>query len=187
MASEHGSHEDAPLFAVSAAFATPAALIDAIIALRGCRLGRLEAFTPVPVGGLAQLLGRRGRGTRPFVWLGSLFGGTATFAMGVYAIGYAYVFDIGGRPRIDWPAMMVPGAASFVMGGTLAALGAMLVLNRLPRLNHHAFNIPGFTRATQDQFFLAVESQDDDFDPEAVERALRDLPVRPLAIERVKR
>ncbi len=76
--------------------------------------------------------------------------------MCIYATAYDYVFDIGGRPRVSWPAFVVPSLSFALMTGALATYLAMLFLNRLPRLNHPAFNIPDFTRVTQDRYFLTV-------------------------------
>ena len=63
----------------------------------------------------------------------------------------------------------------------------MLFLDRLPRLNHPAFNIDDIDGVTQDRMFLVVEARSDDFDPAAVEHVLRALPDRPRRIQRVPR
>ncbi len=85
---------------------------------------------------------------------------------------------------------MVPSLSFAMMAGCIAIHLALLVLNRLPRLNHPAFNIPGFLRVSDDRFFLTAEARDDRFDPERIERRLAGMPAeagRPLEIRRIPR
>ena len=63
----------------------------------------------------------------------------------------------------------------------------MLLMSRLPRLNHPAFNTRNFTRVTADRFFVAVEAHDNSFDADAIEAVLAALPSRPNAVHRVPR
>ncbi len=186
MAHSH-AETDAPLFGVSAEFATPDALLAAVRALQDHRLGRLDAFTPVPVQGLAEALGFHPETVRPFAVLGVIGGFAAFMAMCAYETGAAYRLNIGGRPNLSWPSYIVPSLSFALMVAAALVVLAMVVLNRLPRLNHPAFNIPGFTRASQDRFYLAVEAQDERFDPAAVTRALQALASRPIAIHQVPR
>ncbi len=187
MAAEAGREHEAPLFGVSAEFTTPQALLDAVRALRDRRLGRLDCFTPIPLDGLPEAMRLRPPSLRWFAAGGVAVGFVAMMGMCLYATGYDYVFDIGGRPRLSWPSFVVPSVSFAAMLGALAVGLAMLMLNRLPRVNHPAFNIPNFLRVTEDRFFLAVEARDDRFDPDAVEAALAMLPSRPVAVHRVLR
>jgi hypothetical protein len=85
---------------------------------------------------------------------------------------------------------VVPSISFAMMTGCIAIHLALLVLNRLPRLNHPAFNIPGFLRASDDRFFLSAEARSDRFDAARFERRLTSLPVeagRPLEIRRIPR
>jgi hypothetical protein len=82
---------------------------------------------------------------------------------------------------------MVPTVSFAMMAGTIATVAAMLFQNRLPRLNHPAFNIPGIGGASRDRFFLVVEKQGEDFDAGRVELAFQALPERPLVVHRVRR
>ncbi len=50
------------------------------------------------------------------------------------------------------------------MFAAYTAVFAMFLLNKLPLLYHPLFNSKNFRRATQDRFFLAIESQDRHFD-----------------------
>ena len=178
---------EAPLWGVSAEFATPEAMVAAIAALRGRGLGRLEAYSPVPVEGAAEALRLAEEPIHPFALVGAALGGAAMMGMCLYATAYDYVFNIGGRPRFSWPAFVVPSVSFAMLVGTLAVLLALLVLNRQPRLNHPAFNIPNFPRSTQDRFFLVVEARHDRFDPDLVEQALAALRARPVLVSRVPR
>jgi len=178
---------EAPLYGVGAEFATPDALLAAVRALQARRFGRLDAYTPVPVQGLAEALKFHPEAVRPFAVLGVIGGFAAFMAMCAYYTGSAYRLNIGGRPNLSWPAYIVPSFSFALMVAAALIVLAMIVLNRLPRLNHPAFNIPDFTRASQDRFYLAVEATDGGFDPAAVTRALEGLASRPLAIHQVPR
>jgi hypothetical protein len=46
----------------------------------------------------------------------------------------------------------------------LSALVGLFALNRLPQPYHPVFNAPDFYRASQDRFFLCIESDDPTFD-----------------------
>ena len=183
----HEAKQELPLFGVSAEFESADALLAAVHALHGQQLGRLDAYTPIPVPGLAAALGFKPEAIRPFAVLGVVLGFAGFMGMCVYALGYAYKFNIGGRPDVSWLSYIVPSFAfALMLAGGLTVL-TMVILNRLPRLNHPAFNIPRFTGATQDRFFLAVEALDESFDADAAAQALRGLALQPLAIHPVSR
>jgi hypothetical protein len=184
---EISTEAEAPLWGVSAEFATPEAMVAAIEGLRGQGLGRLEAYSPVPVLDAAAALRLPNEHVYPFAVAGTLLGGSLMFTLCAWQTTQEYVFNIGGRPRFSWPYFLVPSFSFATLAGTLAVLLVLLVLNRLPRLNHPAFNIPNFSRSTQDRFFLVVEALGEDFDPATVERALGALSNRPITVSRVPR
>ena len=176
-----------PLWGVSAEFETAAAMVSALEHLRERGLGRLDAFSPIPVPGAAEAL-RVPRGH--FSWFaaaGAVLGGIAMMGMCLYATVVSYRFDIGGRPLVSWPAFVIPSFSFAMLCGALTVMTAFLVLNRMPRLNHPAFNIPDFGRVTEDRFFVVVEARDQTFDADAVERGLAALQPPPHRISRVPR
>ncbi len=177
----------APLLGVAAEFDTSDALLAALTALRDRGFGRLDAFSPTPVWGAAETLQFREQPIYPFAVFGALLGAAVVFGMCVFATVVSYRFNIGGRPLFSWPYYVVPSVSSAALIGALAVMAAMLAFSRLPRLNHPAFNIPNFTRATDERFFLAVESRSDDFNPDAIESAIAELPMRPRNVHRVPR
>ena len=183
---------DAPLWGISAEFASEAELVAAAQALHRFQSEHvhLDAHGPVPIPQTLRALRIRDRTIRPFAILGALLGGGAFLAMCIYATAFDYTFLIGGRPRFSWPSFVVPSVSFAMMSGTLAIHLALLVLNRLPRLNHPAFNIPGFSRSTVDRYFLSAEAQGDAFDAERIAETLADLPPqagRPITIRRIAR
>ena len=179
--------DEAPLWGVSAEFAQAGDLAAAVEALKDRDLGaRIETYGPVPMARVARALGHPA-GILPLLALGAaLAGGLAFMAMCLYASGIDYVFDVGGRPRFSWQSFMVPSVSFGTLCGGLATVLALLFQNRLPRLNHPAFAIPGFARASEDRFFLALEATGPRFDPARIEGALARLPQgRPLMVRRV--
>lgn len=174
--------KNAPLWGVSAEFANAEDARGAWVRLQDCHIARLDALSPVPL--------HLQCGWSPVMVAACAGGGAGTaamFAFCLYATNYAYVFNIGGRPIFSWPDYVVPSLSCGLLCSGLATTAAMLALNRLPRLNHPAFNIPGIGRASSDRFFVVLTHPPDNAVAEAAERAMRDLPLTPLAIHRVPR
>ncbi|WP_267428168.1 quinol:electron acceptor oxidoreductase subunit ActD [Methylobacterium sp. GC_Met_2] len=183
---------EAPLWGVAASFASQGDLAAALQAVSGIGPDHvhLDGHGPVPMPRTLRPLGLEARSILPYALAGALLGGAGFYGMCVYATAYDYVFLIGGRPRLSWPSFVVPSISFAMMAGCVAIHLALLVLNRLPRLNHPAFNIPGFLRASDDRFFLTAEARDDRFDAARIERRLAGLPAeagRPLEIRRIPR
>ncbi len=187
MVSENGRSAEAPNWGVSAEFSSPEALLDGVRRLGPRRLGRIETYSPVPIPGLSEALRMTGS-LRFYALIGALLGFVAIMGMCIYATAYDYVLDIGGRPLVSWPSFVVPSLSFAMLAGTLATLLGLLFTSRLPRLNHPAFNIPGFTRASQDRYFLVITPADrTPLDLRAVALALRGLPHGPVAVAEVPR
>ncbi len=177
----------APLWGVAAEFESEEGVLTALRDLRGRDLGRLDAYSPVPIPGAASAMNLRRRHLFAFAAAAAAVGAAAMFGMCTYATVFDYKFDIGGRPLFSWPYFIVPSVSFGTLTGALAVFLITTALSRLPRLNHPAFNINGFTRATKDRFFVAVEARDDSFDADRVEAAIAALPIRPLNVSRVPR
>lgn len=155
-----------PLYGLMAEFDDAGRLLEAVKRARADGYRRLDAYTPMPVRGLGEALGVR---TSPVAWA-SLAGGVSGGAGGLFMEWYAnvvsYPLNIGGRPEAAWPAFVLPAFELTVLGATLCVVLAMLVLNRLPRLNHPVFEAPRFSAAEVDRFFLCIEAADPRFLPE---------------------
>lgn len=187
MASRKGKAGDAPIYGVSAEFTTPGALLEGVRTLRTRDVGQLETHTPIPIAGLNRALGNSGSLTR-YAVLAAVLGFASMMALCIYATAYDYVFDIGGRPLVSWPSFMVPSLSFGMLAGALTTGLSMLFTNRLPRLNHPSFNIPNFTRASQDRFFLTITpASEDPLDLKAIARAFEGLDEPPVAVEQVPR
>ena len=177
---------DAPLWGVAGEFATAGGMLAAARVLRCEPRYRTDAYSPMPNPATAIALGMH-KGHAGWAWAAGFAGGAAMFGMCLYATGYDYVFDIGGRPRFSWPSFIVPSVSFACLCAGMAVVAAMLVQNRFPRLNHPAFNIPGICRATQDRFFVVAHAHTGSFDPEPAERLFAGLDEPALTVTRVPR
>ena len=188
MSQLQADRKEAPLFAMSAEFGAPDAVVAAANALRPRGFGRLEIYSPVPIPGAVEAIGREAKPIPYFFVAGAaILGFAAMMGMCVYATAYDYRFQIGGRPLFSWPAFAVPSVSFAMLTGALAAFFNMTFLTRLPLLNHPSFNIPGFGRATQDRFFLTIAATDTPLDPAGIEKVLSGLGTKPIAVRRVPR
>jgi len=166
---------DRPIHGLMAQFEDHELLIDAARRAYAEGYRRMDAYTPFPVEGLAEALGRRGT-IIPFVVLvGGVLGALGGYFMQDYAMALDYPLNIGGRPLHSWPQFIPITFELTVLTASLFALVGMLVLNKLPEPYHPVFNAPGFDRASQDRFLLCVEAADPKFDLEKTKEFLRTL------------
>ena len=136
---------------------------------------RFEAFTPFPVDGLAELVGFADRRVPKATLAGGVIGAVAGFGMQA-ATNLAYPIDIGGRPLVTWQGFALVTALIALLFAIFAALGTMLVLNHLPRLNHPVFDDPRFGLAEPDRFFLLVPDTDRDAVADLDPRHVAEVP-----------
>jgi hypothetical protein len=145
-----------------AEFAHERALMNATLAAQRRRCRVLDAFTPFPVEGLAELLAVHPSRIRLAMLLGGLAVAALAYGGEVYTAVIDYPYNVGGRPLHSWPAFMLVPFATGILGATIAGLIAFLVECGLPRLHFPLFAAEGFERASQDRFLLAVARPDDD-------------------------
>ena len=176
---------DRHLHGVLAEFASAEQLLAAAARARTeTRYAMLEAYSPLPVDGLSEVLGARDKDPIPFwMLLGAIIGGAGTFALEWYAAVWDYPLNVGGRPTGSWPAFLPPAIEMAVLGAALFGVIAMLISNGLPRWHHPLFALESFGRVTNDRFFLLLRPTGPEFDPQRAREFLQTLA--PLAVEEV--
>lgn len=152
-------------------------LLAALPALRGRGLVPLEAYTPFSVEGLAEALGHGPSRVRPVMLAAGLAGALAAFGLQAWSAGLAYPINSGGRPLFSWPAFVPVTFEFMVLCAALAGFLALLALCGLPRLNHRVFEVPDFTRASHDRFFLEVRLEAEPAERAALYAELAELGV----------
>ncbi len=164
-----------PYYGVLAEFATPAALYHACERVRDAGFTRWDAHTPFPVHGLSRAMGLR-RSTLPWIVLVmALMGAALGFVLQWWVHTSAYPLVISGKPFFTWPAFIPVTFEVAVLFGALGAVFGMFGLNRLPMHHHPLFKSKVFERASDDTFFISIESWDPRFDPSATGTLLKSL------------
>ena len=163
------------VYGLMAQFADPEDLLTATQRAHAEGYRRMDAYSPFPIDGLAEALGRRGTAVPLLVLLGGMTGGLGGYFMQAYAMAVDYPLNIGGRPLHSWPAFIPITFELTVLCAALTAFFAVFVLNKLPQPYHPVFNVSEFAHASQDQFFLCIESTDPKFDADNTRRFLQSL------------
>jgi hypothetical protein len=173
----------APIYGLIAEFETPDQLLEAANRARGSGYRRMDGFTPFPVEGLPEALGRKRTLVPLMVLLGGICGGLGGYFMEWYANVVDYPINVGGRPLNSWPLFIPITFELTVLGAALAAFFSSLGLNKLPQPYHPVFNAAQFERASIDRFFLCIESADPGFDAQTTRSFLETL--EPLSVSEV--
>jgi hypothetical protein len=170
------------LFGVLAEFDTPAELYHACEGVRDAGYTRWDAHTPFPVHGLDRAMGLKAS-RLPWVVLVMALGG-ATTGMGLqgWVSTMAYRLVVSGKPFFSWPAYIPITFELGVLGGAVGAVFGMFAFNQLPTLHHPLFASARFERASDDGFFISIESWDPLFDADRTVDLLRRLGAKEVEL-----
>lgn len=167
--------ETTPIYGVMAEFMNAHDLVHAAERARAAGYRRMDAYTPYPVEDLEEPLDLHDNRISLFVLLAGICGATFGFGFLSWVNTVSYPLNVASRPLISAP-MFIPITfeCTILAAGLTSAIG-MLLLNGLPMPYHPVFNVPRFARASQDGFFLCIESVDPIFDREKTAQFLESL------------
>ncbi len=164
-----------------ATFDEPTQLLEAAEKAYEAGYRLMDAYTPIPIEGLAEAIGFHRNTVAPIVLIGGVTGCLTGFFLQYYVAVINYPINVGGRHLNSWPSFIPITFELTVLFGALFALFGMLALNGLPMPYHPVFNAHGFERATQDRFFLCIESSDPRFELQGTREFLRSLAPREVS------
>jgi hypothetical protein len=170
-----------PIWGLLAEFHDPNELVAAAVRAREEGYRRLDAYTPFPVEGLAEVLGFHERKLPLLVLAGGIAGCGGGYLLQYWVSVLAYPMNVGGRPLHSWPSFIPVTFETTVLVAALSAVLGMLALNGLPMPYHPVFNVPRFALASRDRFFLSVEATDPKFDAVATRKFLESLGPREVS------
>ena len=131
---------------VLALFAEPARAARAIEALRRAGVGDVRAAMPAPFPEVLRALGRPRSRVGIGVFLGTVTGVVAGYALCV-ATSLAWPLVTGGKPIVSWPAFTVIGFEVAVLVGGLVTHGLLAIATATRRSREHVpVRDPRFSR-----------------------------------------
>jgi hypothetical protein len=163
----------ARLYGLLAEYSSADELLAAAKEVRKAGYTYFDAYSPLPIAGLAEAMGVRGSSLPFLVLIGGICGGLIGYGLQYWTMVEAYPVNVGGRPLHSWPAFIPVTFELTVLGASLTAVLGMLALNKLPQPYHPLFNVPDFSLASQNRFFLCVEAVDHNYDQEQTEALLK--------------
>jgi len=163
------------LYGVMAEFESPDDVLAAARNAYDAGYRKMDAYSPFPVEGLSEAVGFHHTRLPWIVLCGGITGALTGFFLQYYVAVIDYPLNIGGRPLNSWPAFIPVTFELTILFSALSAVIGMIALNGLPRPYHPVFNVPGFSRASRNRFFLCIEAADPGFDYEKTRSFLKSL------------
>lgn len=180
MSERHAAHDPSlaaasEIYGVLGEFPSAEALIDAAHNVREAGYTKTDAYAPLPIRGLAEALGFHRTRLPLIVLLGGILGGVGGYLMQYWMMAVDYPMNIGGRPAHSWPSFIPVTFELTILGAALSAVFGMLALNGLPRPHHPLFNVPEFSLASQNRFFICIAATDKQFEVANAREFLRSI------------
>ncbi|SRR5579875_73873 len=158
-----------------AEFDDPTSLVMAAKAAYQQGFRKLDAYTPFPIEELHEVLHLHKNKLPLIVLLGGICGGLTGYLLQYFVTVIYFPINIAGRPLHSWPSYIIITFELTILFGALAAVLGLLGLCGLPMPYHPTFNVPRFSAATQDRFFLCIEANDPLFDLQNTTRFLESM------------
>src|SRR5262249_2271302 len=133
------------IYGVMAMFETPEQLLHAAEHAKAAGYRNMDAYTPMPVEGLAEAVNFGRNWVSPLVLMGGLTGCIGGFGLLYWISTIAYPHNIAGRPFNSWPMYIPITFECTVLLSALTAVIGMLILNKLPMPYHPVFNVESFS------------------------------------------
>ena len=172
------------IYGVMAEFDNPDMLYAGAERAHAAGYRRMDAYSPFPIEGLAEVIGFKRTQLPLIVLIGGILGGIGGFYLQYWTSVIDYPLIVGGKPYNSWPAFIPVTFETTILGAALAAVLGMLGLNGLPMPYHPVFNVERFALASRDRFFLCIEAADQKFDIDNTVEFLRSL--NPSSIHEVE-
>jgi hypothetical protein len=160
------------IYGLMAEFDSPDTLKEAAVKAYEAGYRKMDAYTPFPVEGLDDALGFKPSRLSLIVLIGGLTGIALGYGLQYFISVIDYPVMVGGKPFHSWPSFIPVTYELMILSAALAAVVGMLAMNGLPMPYHPVFNAPRFDLASNDRFFLCIESEDPQFDREKTKQFL---------------
>lgn len=157
---------------VLAEFSGPGPLLRAAEQIRDAGYKKWDAHAPFPVHGMEEAMGTGPSRIGWIVGAGALLGAGGAYLLQWWTSAVDYPVVVSGKPPDAWEPFT---PVTFELGVLLAgfsALFGMLALNRLPMWFHPLFTKDRFLSVSDNAFFIAIEAEDQRFDPDQTRRLL---------------
>lgn len=150
-------------------------MLKAATRVRDAGYKKFDCHSPFPIHGMDGAMGikrsRLGYIVGTFAFIG--FSGAILLQWWVGSVAYRLV--ISGKPFFSYQAYVPVTFALAVILSAFSALLAMLILNKLPRLNHPLFKSEIFQTLTDNGFFVSIESVDPLFDKDKTAEFMKSI------------
>ena len=156
--------EEATLFGLMAEFETPEDLLAAAKQTFAAGYRKIDAYSPMAIHGLGDAIGFPRTKLPWLVFAFGILGGISGYALCYWVSVIDYPLNIAGKPLHSGPMFIPVTFELTILFAALSSAFGMFIANGLPQPYHPVFNVPNFARASQDRFFLSIETDDPQFD-----------------------
>ena len=169
------------IYGVMAEFDSPSALVSAARAARAKGYRKLDAYSPFPIEELTEALHLHRNKLPLIVLAGGVIGGLTGFFLQYWIAVVYFPINIAGRPLNSWPSFIIITFELTILFASLSAVLGMMALCGLPMPYHPVFNVPRFSAASRNRFFLCIEAADPLFDRAQTSQFLGSLEPREVS------
>jgi len=143
--------------------------------VRAAGYTKWDAHTPFVVHGLDAAMGVRPTRLPYVVFAGGLTGAAGGLLLQWFTNAFDYPFLISGKPIFSLPANIPVTFEMTILFAAICALLGMLVFNGLPQLYHPLHTNRTFKRATNDRFYISIQTADPIFESVGTRELLESL------------
>jgi len=168
-------------YGVMAEFEDPTSLVNAARTAYEMGFRRLDAYTPFPIEELSDVLHLHKNKLPLIVLCGGVLGALTGYLLQYFVTVIYFPINVAGRPLHSWPSYIVITFELTILFGALATVLGLLGLCGLPMPYHPVFNVPRFSAASRDRFFLCIEATDPMFNLQTTSRFLESMEAREVS------
>lgn len=180
----HIEKKGAPYYGLMAEFDNEDSFIEAARKVTAEGYHKLDAYMPYPIHEILDILHLHKNPLPKIVLAGGILGCLTGLGMQWFASVIHYPWQIGGKPLYSWPMFMPVAYELTILFAAFGAVFGLIAINGLPMPYHPVFNVQSFERASDDHFFICIESADPKFDLEKTKKFLEGL--KPLNVAQVE-